>query len=852
VVQPISISTVAQPKIAAAAEIQENLLMRRLPVAVLLVSSLLSHFLAAQTHSPADAEKQADSILSKMTLEEKIDYIGGYKDFYIRAVPRLGLPAFKMADGPVGIRNYGPSTALAGGIALAASWDPALVRRAAEVLGEDGRARGVHFLLGPGVNIYRAPMNGRNFEYFGEDPFLASRTAVAYIEGLQSQEVCATIKHFMGNNSEYDRHNVDSLIDERTMREIYLPTFEAAVKEAHVCAIMDSYNLTNGQHMTQNGYLNIEVAKKEWGFDGIMMSDWDGTYDGVAAANGGLDLEMPSGKFMNRANLLPAVKDGSLSEATLDEHVRRILRKAIQMGWLDREQTDPSISLYNPAGRKISLEAARSSMVLLKNDGKLLPLEKSRIKTLAVIGPDAYPAAPVGGGSARVQPFSAIDYMEGLANYLGSGAKVLYKSGIPTLSNMAHDTVYATKASGDTKGLRAEFFESNDLSGTPVTRTQPDLNYGADHQLPSDFHSARWTGYYVAKDAGAFHVVLQSTGEQGGSRVFLDDKVVFDNWTIHKSISNDAVLNLSAGPHQVRVEAYRKSNWGNTTLRLGIANSDSLVDTETLSIAAKADAVVLAVGFDPTTETEGADRSFRLPPGQDELIQAVLTANKKVIIVVTSGGGVDMTRWIDQAPALLQSWYSGQEGGTALAQLLFGDYSPSGKLPVTFERQFEDNPVFHSYYPNAGDKKIEYSEGVLVGYRGYDKSGVKPLFPFGFGLSYTTFKFSNLKVIKQGDGAEASFDITTSGAREGAEVAELYVGEANASVPRPAKELKGFTKVALKPGETRAVSIPLNRRAFAYYDIADKHWKVDPQEFGILVGDSSDNLPLKGSVNLGR
>ena len=383
---------------------------RRLrPIFLLLVFPVFLACSQAQTSS-TDVDLRVDSLLKKLTLDEKIDLIGGVDDFYIRANEKIGLPRLKMADGPVGVRNYGPSTVF-GGIGLAATWDPELAARIGATIGQDARARGVHFMLGPGVNIYRAPLNGRNFEYFGEDPFLASRIAVAYITGMQSQGVSATIKHFMGNNSEFDRHNTDSIIDERTMREIYLPVFEAAVKEAKVGAIMDSYNLTNGLHMTQNGYLNIDVAKKEWGFAGIMMSDWDATYDGVAAANGGLDLEMPKGKFMNRATLLPAVKAGTVSEATIDDKVRRILRTAIQFGWLDRDQTDLSISLLNIAGNQTALEAARSGMVLLKNDGNLLPLEKGSIKSIAVIGPDAYPAQPGGGGSAEAKPFTPLSYL---------------------------------------------------------------------------------------------------------------------------------------------------------------------------------------------------------------------------------------------------------------------------------------------------------------------------------------------------------------------------------------------------------------------------------------------------------
>src|SRR6266567_1500485 len=337
---------------------QEGNPMRKL-YSIITVSIIISSVVVALGQSPAgsalrssaEVERRADSILSQMTLEEKLALLGGVDGFFIRDIPRLNLPRLKMADGPFGVRNFGPATAFAGGVTLAATWNPALAQLVGTELGRDARAKGVHFLLAPGVNINRAPMNGRNFEYFGEDPFLASRIAVGYINGVQSQGVSATIKHFLGNNSEFDRHNTDSIIDERTLREIYLPAFEAAVKEAHVGGIMDSYNLTNGAHMTQNGRLNAEVAKKEWGFDGIMMSDWTSTYDAVTAANGGLDLEMPSGVFMNRKNLEPAIQQSKVSVATIDDKVRRILRTAVRFGWLDRDQTEYSIPRFNVQGR---------------------------------------------------------------------------------------------------------------------------------------------------------------------------------------------------------------------------------------------------------------------------------------------------------------------------------------------------------------------------------------------------------------------------------------------------------------------------------------------------------------------
>jgi len=804
--------------------------------------------------SQAATEARVDSMLKQLSLEEKIDLLGGVDSFYIRAIPRIGLPRLKMADGPLGVRNYGPSTVL-GGIGLAASWDPALVQRVGAVIGEDARARGVHFMLGPGVNIYRAPQCGRNFEYFGEDPFLSSRTAVAYIEGVQSQGVSATIKHFMGNNSEFDRHNTDSIIDERTMREIYLPVFEAAVKEAHVGAIMDSYNLINGQHLTQNGYLNTDVVKKDWGFTGIMMSDWTSVYDAVAAANSGLDLEMPSGKFMNRANLLPAVKSGTVSEATIDDKVRRILRTAINFGWLDRDQADLSIPKLNPEGRQVTLEAARAGMVLLKNDGNLLPLEKGKLRSIAVIGPDAYPAEPGGGGSAEAKPFTAVSYLEGIANYLGSGAKVYYERGLPTFEEIANHTEFTTEAGAGRRGLKTEFFTNATLSGTPaIIRTDEHVNYqparGGDGAAGNI--SIRWSGYFTPTTPGDYLVFVQGPGENGGYRLYVDKKPVFDNWKQWYAFVSEVSIPLAAGPHQIELDYYVHGGWGKTTVNLGIARPETLVTPEAKAVASRVDAVVLAVGFDPSTEGESGDRTFRLPPGQDELINQIAAANKNTIAVVTSGGGVDMTGWVDHVPALFEAWYPGEEGGTALAQLLFGEFAPSGRLPISMERRWEDNAVHDSYYPKEGEKKVEYTEGLFVGYRHFDKSGIKPLFPFGYGLSYTTFAYKNLTVSSAaGSGAATvAFDVTNTGTRGGADVAQVYVGDHHASVPRPVKELKGFAKVEVNPGETKHVEVTLNRRAFSYYDVKNHKWTVAPGEFDVYVAHSAADIELTGKLKL--
>lgn len=811
--------------------------------------------------TPAEVEQRVESILSRMTVEEKVDLLGGVDGFFIRGVPRLGVGRLRMADGPIGVRNYGPATTMAAGIALSATWDPDLAQRVGTAIGRDARAKGVHFLLGPGVNIYRAPMNGRNFEYFGEDPFLASRIAVGYIRGVQSQGVSATVKHFMGNNSEFDRHNIDDVIDERTMREIYLPVFESAVKEAHVGAIMDSYNLTNGAHLTQNAYLNTDIIKKEWGFDGIIMSDWSATYDAVAAANGGLDLEMPSGVFMNRTNLLPAIEQGKVSIATVDDKVRRILRSAVRYGWLDREQKDLSVPRYNQESRQVALQAARESMVLLKNEGPLLPLSKGNIKSIAVIGPDAYPAVPVGGGSAHVQPFAAVSLLEGLSNYLGTACNVYYSRGVPSLSDIADSTNFSTEPDNGRPGLHVEYFENAELQGSPkLERVEPHINIGraAGQLFPENTRSDRWTGYYLAQQAGPYEIFVESTGEDGGFyRLYVDNKLFFDNWVINTAIMNSAVVELKAAPHKVVLEHHGRSGWLGTRLRMGIVKQGSIVDPEARLLAAKADVAIVAVGFDPETESEGADRTFQLPPGQDELIGEVVAANRNTIVVVTSGGAVDMQPWLDHVPAVLQVWYPGQEGGRALAEIVFGEVSPSGRLPVTFERRWEDNPTHDTYYPEPGTKRVFYREGLFVGYRGFDHNGTKPLFPFGYGLSYTTFSYRNLSVSRSATKNQDSpwqvqvqFDLTNTGKRESAEAAQVYVAGKNSSVPRPAKELKGFAKVNLRPGETRHVSVALDRRAFSYYDPATKQWRADPGEYEVLVGHSAGQIELRENFTL--
>jgi beta-glucosidase len=827
--------------------------------------SILPASLQAQAPVPDTPaiEQQVDAMIAKLTLQQKLELIGGVDSMFIRAEPAAGFPMLKMSDGPEGVRTWGPDTAYAGGIALAASWDPKLAHEMGDSIAKDARARGVNFLLGPGVNIYRAPMCGRNFEYFGEDPYLAGRIAVAYIRGVQNEGVIATVKHFDANNQEYDRHNVSSDMDERTLREIYLPAFEAAVKEGHVGAVMNSYNLLNGVHATENKHLNLEILKGDWKFNGILMSDWDATYSAVGAANNGLDLEMPSGKFMNPQNLLPAVKNGEVSEATIDEKVRRIFRTAIRFGFLDREQADPAIPRFSQEGRAVALQEALESITLLKNEGDLLPLDANRIHTLAVLGPDAWPAVPGAGGSSHTDAFAPVSIMTGLSDALAGKVKVLYVEGLPTATELMRQTDFYDASGQQTANPRAgnqvrvEAFDNPNFSGTPAVSSMRRIAaFRTEEWTPPAKvrRSIRFTAQYMPARTESY-LFLVGAGGSDAYKLVVDGKTVLDQPSREGQAPRYVEVPLTANrPAAVELDYWPDSS--GLRIGLGIRGVDELVDPEAKKIASLADAAVVAVGFDASTESEGYDRSYQLPFGQDQLIQTVSQANPHTIVTITAGGNVDMHRWLAGVPALLHNWYPGQEGGRALAEILIGQHSPEGHLPVSFERSWDENPVHDSYYappvPKGQTPHVNYKEGVFLGYRYYTTYDKAPLFPFGFGLSYTTFSFSNLKVApaalndsdKLAMGYTVSFDVTNTGQREGATVAQVYVGDPSAKVKRPTKELKGFEKVRLAPGDTQHVTVTLKQRALAYWSDGKGDWEVDPGKFVVYVGDSSANTPL--------
>jgi beta-glucosidase len=802
--------------------------------------------------SKAPVEDRVNDLLSKMTLEEKIDYLGGVDNFYIRDIPRLGVPRIKMSDGPIGARNDGRTTAYPAGICSASTWDTSLVNKLGVGLGMDCRARGTHILLGPGINIYRAPMCGRNFEYFGEDPFLAGQIGVAYIQGLQSQRVAACAKHYAANNQEWDRYRISSEVDERTLQEIYLPAFKVAVQQAKVATVMSSYNLINGEHATQNGHLNNKILKGDWGFDGILMSDWGSTHASLEAALGGLDIEMPKGDHLNAKKLMPAIADGRLPMSVIDDKVKRILRIMFRFGFYDLPQKDESIPLNNPETVKIALDLARSGMVLLKNQDNILPFNKQNVKSVALIGVNANEFVS-GGGSGWTFPFAHVTVMQGLKNMLGENVTITYVPGFPTVMDYARLSTFYVSNGSNSKGLKGEYFKNKTLAGTPdFVREDSILNFNWFNGNPNvegfantDF-SVRWTGVFRATENKVyeFHV----TGDDG-YRLWVDNKLVTESWKNQGLTPSKGVIALKAGhDYDVKLEYYQ--NTGSAAIALGYKSEFPALE-EAVKVAAQSDIAILCMGLNGDIEKEGIDRPFELPEGQDALISAIAKANKNTAVVMFAGGNVDMQKWLPDTRALLMAWYPGQDGGTAVAEVLFGDVNPSGKLPVSFEKKWADNPTYNSYYDPDGDKKNPYTEGIFVGYRYYDTKNVEPQFPFGYGLSYTTFDYGKMKIKKTGDQKFAvSIQIKNSGLKEGAEVVQLYVSQKNCTVPRPVKELKGFAKVSLKAGESKTVTIQLDNEAFQFFHPEKNRWIVEPDAFDIMVGASSRDIRAVKTIKL--
>lgn len=800
-----------------------------------------------------------DDLLKRMTLDEKISMLAGADMWHSMAVPRLGIPQFKVSDGPNGVRGAwgsmaSPSVATPVGIALGATWNTALVQRVGNVLADELEAKGAHILLAPTVNIHRTPIAGRNFECFSEDPFLSGMMASAYIKGIQEKGKGACIKHFVANDQEYERFSMSSDVDERTLREIYLEPFRIAIRNANPWAVMSSYNRINGTYACKHNHTLLEILKGEWGYDGFVMSDWFGTYD-EAVASGGLDLEMPGpARWMAAKHVRSALKQGTLTEARLNDKVRRLLGVLQKAGLFEKPGLQPEGGQDQPQHRNIIRAAAREAIVLLKNNS-LLPLK--RVKSIAVIGPYAHAAQILGGGSSSVSPHYGITPLEGIRNRAGQKIRVDYAPGCfiyKTIPAPAPETL--TTVDG-CNGLALSLFTGTKFSGRPLyrevtTRTQYEWFDNSVPAVNQESFSMLMEGFFTPHESGLHTFGLTSIGS---SRLLLNGEVVVDHTCAadtNKQISGTAQL-AGGVPYAIKLEYHWQGKAQLRSVKLGHQPPrprDSMA--QAVDLARKSDLAIVIAGLNGEWESEGFDRvNMKLPGDQDELIRRIAKANRRTVVVLNAGSPVEMP-WVDQVPAVLQLWYDSQEQGNALADVLFGDVSPSGKLPVTFPIRLEDNPAYINYPGENG--RVRYGEGIFVGYRYYDKKGVAPLFPFGHGLSYTRFQYRNLRLsarsILPDDTLKIRVDITNTGQMTGKEVVQLYVRDVRATFARPEKELKAFTKVELEPEQSKTVTFTLNREAFWHFDAARNAWRIEPGEFEILVGSSSRDIRERGSVLL--
>ena len=825
----------------------------KLSLIFLLVTSIFPVHFNAQTGGDRQIEKRIEGLLEQLTLDEKISMIAG-TGFDTVPIPRLGIPPLKMTDGPAGVRSA-PASSFPSGAALAASFDPDIVREVGRAIAEETKAKGKNVLLAPCVNIERVPLWGRNFECFGEDPYLAGQMAIAYIKGVQSENVVATVKHFAANNQEENRHTIDAIVDERTLQEIYLPAFKDSVKEGNVWAVMSAYNKLNGFYTSESDYLLNRILKKDWNFQGLVMSDWGAVHSTAPTIKAGLDLEMPTNVYLNPAAVKKALADKEITESDIDEMIRRILRTMFFAGIMGDKTRADNGSIDTAEHRRIARDAANAGMVLLKNERKILPLDADKIRSIAVIGPNADKARIGGGGSAQVVPFYSVSPLEGIKKAFGEKVDIKFSPGIVALEDTKPIPAENLRTpDGKSNGLAGEYFANMTFEGTPAfTRVDPQLSFrwateSPAENFPADKFSNRWTGFLVSPVSGKYAISLSSND---GGRLYLDDQLFVDVWGDHATLTGAAMIELKANePRKIRIDHYE--NIGNADVVLGWRLIEEDILGKAAETAKNSDVAVVFAGLSDATEAESRDRTeLNLPKEQEDLIEAVVKANPNTIVVMTSGAPVAMDKWIEKFPAVLQTFYYGQEGGNAIADILFGKVSPSGKLPATFPRRWEDSPAF-GRYPGDG-KSVIYSEGILVGYRWFDTKNIEPLFPFGHGLSYTNFKYSALKLIKnKGANLTVQFEIENIGERDAAEVAQVYVRDVESSLPRPEKELRGFRKVFLKAGEKKSITVTLDQNAFAFYDPNKQRWIAEKGDFKILVGSSSRDIRLNGNFRLNK
>lgn len=829
----------------------------------------------AKQKASISIEERIESILDQLTLAEKVSLLSGRDAWYTVAIPRLGLPSLVMTDGPHGVRASqaevgridGPATSFPTGVSMASSWDPALIERVGAALAEETRAMGCDILLGPCVNIVRHPLAGRNFEAYSEDPYLAGKIGVGYVKGVQSQRIGTSLKHYACNNQEIARFRGDSVVDERTLREIYLSQFEMIVKEADPWTVMCSYNRINGVYASQNHHLLNEILKGEWGYQGVVVSDWGANHTIFESVQGGLDLEMPGPAKYYGQLLQEAVRNWQIEEETIDGAVRRILRMLIRSGKVDQDPL-PTGSVNTPAHQALARQLAEESIVLLRNEGGLLPLHPSRIHSLAVIGPHAAIGSIGGGGSSFLEAPYRVSPLQGLQEALkGTKVKVKYAQGCDSFANLPALRCLALTTPDGTPGATCQVWDNPSFSGKPVVERIEKNRlefwwFGKPFEQIRDAFSARWVGKLTAVETGRHSFGLSSSGE---ARLYLDGKLLIDN--THKEATrrkgegmfpvtyDQAEIDLVAGQtYEVKLEAARAANvpfaHGKVSFAYTPRPEDDTRFAEAVELARTSDMAVVFVGLPENFESEGDDRrDMELTGRQNELVEAVLAANPRTVVVLNAGAPVRLP-WAEEVPALLEAFYPGMEGGNAIARILLGEVNPSGKLSVTFPKRLEDTPAYINY---PGTRQVRYGEGIFVGYRYYDMRQIEPAFPFGFGLSYTSFAYRNLRLpgqVKLGQPLEVTLTVENTGNVAGKEVVQLYVRDLESSLARPPKELKGFAKIELAAGQSKEVRFSLDQRALSFYDPYRAKWVAEPGEFEVLVGASSRDIRLVGKFVL--
>ena len=813
-------------------------------------------------------DEKINNLINQMRIDEKISLLAGADLWHTVPINRLNIPSIKVTDGPIGARgsqgsSSPPSACFPAPVAMGATWNVELIKQVGKALAQETKSKNAQILLAPMVNIMRSPLAGRNFECFSEDPYLTARFAVAYIQGLQEMGIGACIKHFVCNDSDFERTTISSEVDERTLREIYLLPFEIAVQEAEPWSVMSAYNKLNGVSCSENRRLLIEILKGEWGFDGLVMSDWYGTYSSKAA-EGGLDLEMPGPARWMGADIQNTVKKGSVSEEELDDKVIRILKAIQSSGNFEERVHHEEYFLDDPAINELTRRVAEESIVLLKNEN-VLPLDLDNVDSIAVIGENAKWAQPIGGGSSAVHPPYVVSPLQAIKSFTGDRANIRYEVGsIVHKSTPLLDMDLIASNTGEHGCYSVEVFDNLDLTDRPAklfSFDRANLTW-SDEMLsnvdPKAF-SARLSASFTPARSGKH---LFSLTGNGLFRLLLDGKTVVDTWSGNLHVDEPpwgapeqiGEIELLAGhSYKLLLEYSWKGNTPWRIVRIGhweVMGEDLL--SAAVDLAAECDVALIFAGLTNEWESEGYDRTtMDLPGEQDELIRQVSEANPNTIVILNSGAPVSMP-WLEKIPAILQSWYGGQELGNAVAGVLFGDVNPSGKLPVTFPQSLQHNPAYINYPGEFGS--VRYGEGIFVGYRYYEKKNVNPNFVFGYGLSYTEYYYSNLEVNTDSYTSNGiirvSCDIENEGSLAGYEVVQLYVRDIESTAARPVKELKAFEKVFLQPGENQTINFNLDRRSLAFYDPNQTEWIVEGGEFEVLIGSSSQDIRLTGGFYL--